>query len=96
MRKAFSKRKSALHKSDLADAALREALLKARLCRSRAQHAKHVLGATNVYTKNIRWAVQQYEQKSALSNRVCRLTTETKPGVQGAQCTQLFLWIKHH
>ena len=93
---AFSKCKSALHKSELADAALQEALLKARLCRFQTRHTKHILGAANIYIKKVRWAIQQSKHKRVLSKRTYCVITVTKPGVHGVQCMQLFLWIEHH
>lgn len=86
-RQAFSKRKSALLKSKLADAAFREAKLKAKLCRSQARHAKHVLAAANVYVKNVQWTIQQSKHKSALSKGIYRVTTVMDTGVDGIQCT---------
>jgi len=96
MRQALSKRKRALHKSKLADAALRKASLKTRLYRSRAQHAKHVLDAANNYIEDVRWTIRQYKHKSALLRRGYRVTDMTRPGDQYVQCAQLFLWIEHH
>jgi hypothetical protein len=43
----------AIQKCELADADFREAVLKAKLCRVRAQHAKRVLAATSVYADNV-------------------------------------------
>lgn len=98
MRQASAKRKSALHKSDLAGAALQDALLKARLCRLRAKRAQHVLEAANAYIKHVRWTVQQSKCKSTsiLSKRRYRVTTVAKPGLHGIQRTQLFLWNEHN
>ena len=95
MRQAFSKRKSALHKSKLADAALRGALLKAKLCRSRARLSKQVLDAANTYTNHVRWTIGRSKHKNVLSRRPCRVTTVTNPGVHGIRGTQLFLWNEH-
>jgi len=81
MRQAFSKRKSAVHKSKIADAALQEALLKARLYRSRAQHAKYVLDAANVYISHVRWTVRRSKHTNVLSKRVDRATAVTDPVV---------------
>ena len=93
MRQAFSKRKSAVHKSEIADAALQEALLKARLYRSRAQHAKYVLDAANVYISHVRWTVRRSKHK--MSKRVDRATAVTDPVVNRTKGTQPFLWNQH-
>jgi hypothetical protein len=93
MRQAFVKRKSAVHKSELADAALKVALLKAKLCRSRAQHAKHVSDAANVYIENVRWTVRGSKHKSVLSKRAHRVKTVTDPVVPGNQLRNYFCGI---
>jgi len=90
MCQALAKRKSALHKSELANAALREALLNARLCHSQAQNAKHVLDAANIYIGHVQWTVQQSKHKSVLSNREYRVTTVTNPGVYGTHLFNYF------
>lgn len=54
-----AKRKNAIKKCELADADFREAMLKAKLCRARAQRAKHVLDAANVYAHHVKWTIQR-------------------------------------
>ena len=88
MRQARSKRKSAAHKSEIA-------LMEARLYRSRAQHAKHVLNAANAYMSHVRWTIRRSKHTSVLSKRVDRATAVTDPVVRGMQGTQLFLWNQH-
>lgn len=80
MSQALAKRKSALHKSQLANAAL-------RLCRSRAQHAKQVSDAADTYTAHVRRTIRQ----SNFSPKY-RFTTVREPGVLGVKGMQLFLW----
>ena len=96
LHQALAKRRGALHKSELADAAVKQALLATSLCRSQAQHAKHVLDAANVYISHVKRTIQQSKHKNILSKRTYRVTTETSPGVHGVQRMQLFSCNEHH
>jgi hypothetical protein len=95
MHQAFVKRNSALHKSEFADAALQNALLKKKLCHFRARHAKHVLDAANVYMDRVRSSILQGKRRSDLWKNAYKITTVTKPGTHRVQRMQLFLWNEH-
>jgi len=59
MTQAKVKHKAAILKCKLANANFREAVLKAKICHSRAQHAKRVSDATRVYLQHINWTIQR-------------------------------------
>ena len=80
MSQALAKRKSVLHKSELADAALRLSL-------SRAQHAKHVSNAASAYIALVRRTIRRSNHSLKY-----RLTTVTEPGVDRVKGMRLFLW----
>jgi hypothetical protein len=90
MARAHQKRKSALYKSKIADANFREAILKAKLSRSRAQRARQALGAAYLYLHHARWTVQRSKQSDSLSNSR-HVTTTTAQGVHGTQGMQTVL-----
>jgi len=86
-----AKRKFAIQKCKLADADLREAVLKSReavlkkkLCRVRAQHAKDVLNATNVYAHHVKWTIERSNYRDSSS----KVTTVTESGPYGTKGTQ--------
>ena len=82
---AYAKRKSALHKSKLADANFREATLKAKLSRSRAQQARQALDAANIYLRNVHWTIQRSKHKEAWTRPSSRVMTTTGRGLHGTQ-----------
>jgi hypothetical protein len=86
---AKTKRKNAIKKCELADADFREAVLKAKLCRLRAQRAKHVLDATNVYAHHVKWTIQRSKYRDV------KAMTVIDKGQHGTEGTQtISTWMR--
>jgi hypothetical protein len=93
MTQAKAKRKTAKHKCNLAGANFRDAVLKAKLCRIRARHAKHVLDATKVYLHHVNWTIQRSRDvwsKSSKSQQV--VTMSDSRGTKGTQT--IAIWMR--
>lgn len=79
-----------MQKCKLADADFREALLKAKLCRIRARHAKHVLDAANVYAHHVKWTILQSKYGDVYSKAV------TVAGTKGTQTISTSMRAAEH
>lgn len=88
MTQAKAKRKTAIQKCKLADADFREAMLKAKLCRFRAQHAKHVLDASKVYLHHVNWTIQRSRYRDVRSKPSQQVMTMVDSGQHGTKGTQ--------
>lgn len=85
---AKAKHKTAIHKCKLADANFREAVLKAKLSRFRAQHARHVLVATKDHVHNVNWTIQRSKFRDVWSKPSHEVTTAADGGQHRTKGTQ--------
>lgn len=80
-----------MNKAKLADAKFREALTKAKLCRSRFQRAKKSLNDANAYLSHVQWTLQRSQYKDVLLQRSSHVVTVMDGELHGMQgmCTAL-------
>ena len=84
IQKAREQCKNASNKVELADAKLQEALVRAKLCRSRARHAKQTLNAAKAYLTHVQWTLKRSKYSNVLSQRSHIITvTDGERGSQG-------------
>jgi hypothetical protein len=77
-------RKKAQLRCKIADAKFREALTKAKLCRSRSRHAKTMLDVANSYMTHVQWTVERSEHGAVLSAEFSDVVTNCDTrGTQG-------------
>src|SRR5262245_43093811 len=83
IQKAREKCKNASNKVKLTNAELQEAQVRAKLCRSRARHAKQIQNAANAYLTHVQWTLKRSNYGNVLSGQSRVVTVKDGEHIQG-------------